>query len=337
MIGILRHDHMCAARWRRPAHAGSAAPASAPASWPRTWRTSRPAAHGAPPRSGRARTPGPRSRPRRPCAGDRCRSVAQCRRPARASPSCAADARAAGDGASSRELRARCSIGLTAPAWQRARPEPRRSRSPRASAPAARSRARCAPTMAPNVIRFRRASSNFSFSASSVLATRPALAARARPRASCRRASAHRCRREDRRRCHAPRLSASAQPRRVTSSRSTIIPRPSAATCVWEMRQSMPSSNIDSCAGVSVIVAFLGDRPREAALLQPLGEQAEALAVPVQNFDQVASACRGTRTGGPRTDPASAPPAPASTGCRSRCRMSVGATSPDRCARRRAS
>src|SRR5204863_1297398 len=35
---------------------------------------------------------------------------------------------------------------------------------------------------------------------------------------------------------------------------------------------------------------FLGDRPREAALLQALGEQAEALAVPVQNLDQVTSA-----------------------------------------------
>ena len=78
------------------------------------------------------------------------------------------------------------------------------------------------------------------------------------------------------------------QPTQITASRSTY-PATVGAHVRLGMRHSMPSSNIDSCAGVSVTVPSLRDRPREAALLQPLGEQAEALAVPVQNLDQVAA------------------------------------------------
>src|SRR5262249_351969 len=46
-----------------------------------------------------------------------------------------------------------------------------------------------------------------------------------------------------------------------------------------------------------------GDQPGEAALLQPLGEQTETLAVPVKNFQQSTSA--GGQTDGLRTGPAS--------------------------------
>jgi hypothetical protein len=46
------------------------------------------------------------------------------------------------------------------------------------------------------------------------------------------------------------------------------------------MRQSMPSNNIDSWAG---------GRPDEVALLQPLAEQAYALAVEPQQLDQTAA------------------------------------------------
>jgi hypothetical protein len=55
------------------------------------------------------------------------------------------------------------------------------------------------------------------------------------------------------------------------------------------MRQSMPSSNIDSCAGGQRHSAILRLRPNEAALLKPLGEQAQTLSVPAQHLDQIAA------------------------------------------------
>ena len=55
------------------------------------------------------------------------------------------------------------------------------------------------------------------------------------------------------------------------------------------MRQSMPSSNIDSCAGVSDTRPVPVDRPEEVALLQPLAEQAHALSVEPKQLDQPAA------------------------------------------------
>jgi hypothetical protein len=56
------------------------------------------------------------------------------------------------------------------------------------------------------------------------------------------------------------------------------------------IRQSMPSSSIDSCTGESVTAAAVGLRPREAASLQALGQQQQALTVEPQHLEDAASA-----------------------------------------------
>ncbi len=62
------------------------------------------------------------------------------------------------------------------------------------------------------------------------------------------------------------------------------------------MRQSIPpTSSMASWAGVNAAGGTGGGRPDEAALLQALGEQAQALAVPPQHLDQVARRQRNTK------------------------------------------
>ena len=92
------------------------------------------------------------------------------------------------------------------------------------------------------------------------------------------------------------------------------IPLQKAAIVVRASRQSMPSINIDSCADVSITepVASSATGQEEAALFEPLGEQAQAGAVPEHDLQQVQPYGRGTGRGARRTDPAAACPAPAS-------------------------
>ena len=56
------------------------------------------------------------------------------------------------------------------------------------------------------------------------------------------------------------------------------------------IRQSIPSSSIDSCARLSTTNALLGPRPDESATLQALGEQAQPVAIPPQQLDQITAA-----------------------------------------------
>jgi hypothetical protein len=54
-------------------------------------------------------------------------------------------------------------------------------------------------------------------------------------------------------------------------------------------RQSMPSSSIDNCARVSTTVPLFGLRPDEAPALQTLRKQAQPVAIPPQQLDQIAA------------------------------------------------
>jgi hypothetical protein len=54
-------------------------------------------------------------------------------------------------------------------------------------------------------------------------------------------------------------------------------------------RQSIASTNKANCAGVSVIVPSTSGGQTNPALLEPLGEQAQAAAVPVQAFEIMAA------------------------------------------------
>ena len=122
-------------------------------------------------------------------------------------------------------------------------------------------------------------------------------AVRRRPQAPARRASAWQraaqrrdVGRQRRRRAHGESYQqpAPAEPPQLSPAESKCRAYP--ATCGRHvrtgMRQSIPSSNIASCAGVSATVPSAGERPDEAALLQPLGVKAQALAVPPQHLDQ---------------------------------------------------
>ena len=73
-------------------------------------------------------------------------------------------------------------------------------------------------------------------------------------------------------------------------------------------------------------------RPQEDAVLEPLGEEAESGPVPEYDLDQVGPCGPGTRTGGPRTDPAAARPAPAwrARRCPCACRCSPRPDAPSR-------
>ncbi len=51
-------------------------------------------------------------------------------------------------------------------------------------------------------------------------------------------------------------------------------------------RQSMPSMSMASCAGVNVIVITCHTWPHEAALVEPLGEQTQPVAIPKQDIEQ---------------------------------------------------
>jgi hypothetical protein len=63
----------------------------------------------------------------------------------------------------------------------------------------------------------------------------------------------------------------------------------------------MPSSNIDSCAGVSVTEPSLVTGHTKRPFSQPLGKQAEALAVPVEDLHKIAApAAEGEQVAGER-------------------------------------
>ena len=74
------------------------------------------------------------------------------------------------------------------------------------------------------------------------------------------------------------------------AAQAAIRPRVAARACARGMRQSMPSSSIDSCAGVSDTLPDVGLRPDEAAALESLGQQHQALAVEPQHLEDVAAA-----------------------------------------------
>jgi hypothetical protein len=79
-----------------------------------------------------------------------------------------------------------------------------------------------------------------------------------------------------------PEASSSSTGRRAQAASSGVCVRTG-------MRQSMPSSSMDSCAGVSDTRPPAGLRPDEAPALQALGQQHQALAVEPQHLEDVAA------------------------------------------------
>ena len=62
-----------------------------------------------------------------------------------------------------------------------------------------------------------------------------------------------------------------------------------------DSRATSTAAPASACTEPSLV-----DRPQEAALLQPLREQAEALAIPVETLTRSPRFGRGTRTDAPR-------------------------------------
>ena len=83
----------------------------------------------------------------------------------------------------------------------------------------------------------------------------------------------------------------------VTWSQCTDYPANVGAQVGRGALHSSPSTSIESCAGVSKTEPSFVTGQVNRPLLQPLGEQAEALAIPVQNLDEVTSAAAKAEDG----------------------------------------